>query len=227
MSTGQSEPVLVDSPPKRAADGGKIPSLDGLRGVSIILVLIGHAVPAGTWFTGPHAFALRAIFLHSDLGVRAFFVISGYLITDLLLNERSRSGTISLRLFYARRALRILPAFFLYVGAIALLDILGVVPVPNRSWLYALTYTVDFVPVTWVLGHLWTLSVEEQFYLLWPVVMKLAKLRTCGVAAVIAIFAAPVTHVVLRHHGVHVMPTAFPLQCGPIAMGCLVAIGGG
>jgi peptidoglycan/LPS O-acetylase OafA/YrhL len=227
VRTSQDEPILADSPPKPAAGGGKIPSLDGLRAVSIILVLIGHAVPIGTWFNGPHSFALRAAFLHSDLGVRAFFVISGYLITGLLLNERSKSGTISLRLFYIRRALRILPAFFLYVGVVALLNILGVIQVPAWSWVYALTYTVNFVPTTWVLGHLWTLSVEEQFYLLWPLVMKLATPRTCAVVAVMAIFAAPVTHVVLGHNGIHLPTTAFPVRCGPIAMGCLLAIGAG
>jgi peptidoglycan/LPS O-acetylase OafA/YrhL len=150
--------IRADSVPKDAkprAGGGEIPSLDGLRAVSIVLVLIGHAFPGKTWF-GPHGFALRAIFLHSDLGVRVFFVISGFLITGLLLNERSSFGAISLRLFYIRRALRLLPAFFLYVGSVGLLSILGVIPVPAWFWLYVWTYTVTSFQVygCWAIsGH--------------------------------------------------------------------------
>ena len=198
-----------------------IPSLDGLRAISIALVLAGHAIKVG-----PHSFAFSALCLHADLGVRTFFIISGFLITTLLLSERSQSGSISLRSFYIRRALRILPAFFLFVGCVALLSIFGVTPVPSWFWLYVLTYTVDFAPLgVWVLGHLWSLSVEEQFYLLWPLVTKNAKPRTCAVVAVVAIFASQLAYAVSRLTGANLPDNAFPFVCGPIAMGCLLAIG--
>lgn len=202
---------------------GDIPSLDGLRAVSIVLVLAGHAV-VGVH----HSFLLRALTGHADFGVRVFFVISGFLITSLLLKERNQFGGISLRLFYIRRALRILPAFFLFICCVALLSAFGVVPVPAWSWLYVLTYTVNFAPFPpfcWVLIHLWSLSVEEQFYLLWPLVMKNARSRTCAAVAILAIFAGPATHA-FETFGSFTLPGygPFPLVCAPIAMGSLLAM---
>ncbi len=213
-----SMPANAGEPTVRIAD---IPSLDGLRAISIVLVLIGHALS-----TGPHSFGFRALFLHAELGVRVFFVISGFLITSLLLKERSQPGGISLRLFYIRRALRILPAFCLFIGCVALLSIFGVTPVPAWLWLYVLTYTVNFAPtMPWVLGHLWSLSVEEQFYLLWPLVVRVARPRTCAAVAVLAIFANPAAHALHRLSGIHLPLWAFPFVCGPIAMGSLLAMG--
>jgi peptidoglycan/LPS O-acetylase OafA/YrhL len=122
--------------------------------------------------------------------------------------------------------LRILPAFFLLVGSVALLCIFGVISVPAGLWIYVLTYTVNFCPHgTWVLGHLWSLSVEEQFYLLWPLAMKIAKPRTCAVIAILAVFASPATHAVHTLSGMPLSSYGFALRCGPIAMGCLLAMG--
>ena len=77
------------------------------------MVLADHA------FLGPRNLLLRVLFLHGALGVTIFFIISGFLITGLLMRERSETGGVSLRLFYIRRALRILPAFCLFVGCVA------------------------------------------------------------------------------------------------------------
>ena len=214
-----AESVLKDigEPSVERAD---IPSLDGLRAISIVLVLAGHAIPYA-----PRSFVFRALFLHADLGVRVFFVISGFLITSLLLNERTQSGSISLGLFYMRRALRILPAFFLFVGCVALLSIFGFTPVPAVVWLYVLTYTVNYSPMSvWVFGHLWSLSVEEQFYLAWPLIMKSAGPRACAAVAILAILTSLVTHAVHRLSGMPLSSYGFALRCGPIAMGCLLAM---
>jgi peptidoglycan/LPS O-acetylase OafA/YrhL len=104
----------------------------------------------------------------------------------------------------------------------------GVILVPDRSWLYVLTYTVNFAPFPpfpWVLIHLWSLSVEEQFYFLWPLVMKSAGTRTCAAVAIIAILANPIVHVAHRLGGPSLPGYGpFPLVCGPIAMGCLLAM---
>ena len=74
------------------------------------------------------------------LGVRVFFVISGFLITSLLLKERAASGRISLLLFYIRRTLRIFPAFCLFVGSVAVLNAFGLIRVPGGNWGYVLTH---------------------------------------------------------------------------------------
>ena len=191
----------------------RIPSLDGLRALSIALVMTSHSIP------GTHSFWFRLIFLHADLGVRVFFVISGFLITSLLLQERS----ISLRLFYIRRTLRILPAFLLFVGTVAVLNALGVIFVPPGNWVYVLTYTFNYdTHPPWVLGHLWSLSVEEQFYLLWPLAMKFLRPRGWTVVAVVSVFCGSV----VRWLGLidPAMHYAFPFVCGPIALGCLLAL---
>src|SRR6266851_10261850 len=116
---------------------GSIPSLDGLRAISIGLVILGHAY-------APKLLGTRLLFAHPGLGVRIFFVISGYLITSLLLEEIKQFGEVSLPLFYARRALRILPAFLLFVAALVTLNRLSVIWLPPGSLLAVLTYTVNF-----------------------------------------------------------------------------------
>lgn len=202
---------------ENATSASRIPSLDGLRAVSIVLVMTGHAIQ------GPHPFLFRLLLLHADLGVRVFFVISGFLITSLLLNERSETGGISLRLFYARRTLRILPAFLAFIAFVAILNAFGIVQIPAANWAYALTYTFNFNPrPPWVLGHLWSLSVEEQFYLLWPLAMRFAGRATWLIVATLSVFAGFAVHALnLIDPALHY---AFPFVCGPLAMGCMLAI---
>jgi peptidoglycan/LPS O-acetylase OafA/YrhL len=150
-----------------------LPGLDGMRALAVVAVMVYHANSA--WLPG------------GFLGVEVFFVISGYLITLLLIGEHERSGTVSLRGFYVRRARRLLPALFtLLIGitiytAIWRRDALGqlrgdvlaaIAYVSNwyQIWVgQGYTASGDFAP----LRHLWSLAVEEQFYLIWPVVMIL------------------------------------------------------
>src|SRR5687767_15042456 len=122
------------------AEPGRIRSLDGLRAVAILLVLLAHlphslaAAPAWT----EHLMPLGL------LGVRVFFVISGFLISSLLFAELAKSGAISLRKFYFRRTLRIFPAFYVYVAAIAIAAALGLVVLRPYDLLAALTYTTNY-----------------------------------------------------------------------------------
>jgi peptidoglycan/LPS O-acetylase OafA/YrhL len=150
-----------------------LPGLDGMRAIAVVAVMVYHA--NSSWLAG------------GFLGVEVFFVISGYLITLLLIGEHERSGTVSLRGFYARRARRLFPALFtLLLGvtiytAIWRRDALGQL---RGDVLAALTYVSNWYQI-WVgqgytasgdfapLRHLWSLAVEEQFYLVWPVVMIL------------------------------------------------------
>jgi peptidoglycan/LPS O-acetylase OafA/YrhL len=105
-----------------------------------------------------------------QFGSKDFFVLSGFLITHLLLQEAEQRGSISLKNFFIRRCLRILPVYFVYLGVLALLLKFGVYfGEISSSWIGALTFTRNMVgPVASYTGHFWSLSVEEQFYLAWP-----------------------------------------------------------
>ncbi len=140
-------------------------SLDGLRFLCIAAVLIHHSPrSAQSWPIAERGF----------LGVDMFFVLSGFLIVTLILRERDQFGEISLKAFYVRRCLRIFPIYFIYVFAL-----LAVAPFMSESshlrsavgenWIHLLTFTVNYggEQTAWF-GHLWSLSVEEQFYLIWP-----------------------------------------------------------
>lgn len=139
---------------------GYRPGLDGLRGVAIALVLGYHAFhwPTNGW-----------------IGVDLFFVLSGFLITALLLEEHAAQGRVSLRAFYVRRARRLLPAQIALIAVVA--TVLGAQGAIHPSQLaVTLGYVTNFVlgfhwPVAAVpqaLGHMWSLALEEQFYLVWP-----------------------------------------------------------
>ncbi|MGH9888077.1 MAG: acyltransferase family protein, partial [bacterium] len=132
-----------------------------------------------------------------DIGVRAFFVLSGFLITTLLLRERARDGTISLRGFYLRRALRIFPAFYAYLAVLIVLRAAGTIAPSNSDLAFAGTYTMNFhAERAWQVGHLWSLSVEEQFYLAWPLTLIVLGTRRALILALAAIAVAPLVRMV-------------------------------
>lgn len=164
-----------------------IPSLDGLRGVSILLVMLGHA--RGT--RGFSSWIPPLVTDHASLGVQIFFVISGYLITTLILDEERTTGKISLNLFYARRTIRIFPPLYLFLLCLTIGLWTGMIELPRYNLLFAATYMMNFVPSgtgTWVTGHLWSLSAEEQFYLVWPAAIRFAgRARALAFAAILAV----------------------------------------
>lgn len=217
MASAVSQPAAI-IPTK-----GRIPSLDGLRAISIALVLFAHCT--GTRFFPSFVFLRENL---GNLGVRIFFVISGYLITTLLLTEMRKTGTISLKWFYIRRALRIFPAAYAYAGTLILLTWLGWISLTPKQLLHASTYTVNYLePRPWNIAHLWSLSVEEQFYLLWPAVLVLAgRSRGMKIAGCV-FFIAPVFRSLY-----YILPGSSPLLWGMItfqtnadslAAGCVLA----
>jgi peptidoglycan/LPS O-acetylase OafA/YrhL len=157
---------------------------------------------------------------YGNLGVRVFFLISGFLITSLLLKE----DTIHLRQFYVRRFARIMPAYWLYLTAIVLLIPTGAVIARYRDFLPSFFYLTDYVPVGLALGATWSLSVEEQFYLLWPSVLRLGK-RRAVIACAMVLVLAPAFRVL---SDLAVWPTnpryAFESVCDALASGCLLAM---
>ncbi len=160
-----------------------IPSLDGLRAFSIALVIAGHSLAY------LHGDASRFPFAElSELGksgVDVFFVISGFLITSILVREYDREGSIHLGRFYFRRFFRIFPPFYVFLATIGILSLLGFVSQSPRELLIAGTYSWNYLKhgESWLLGHTWSLSLEEQFYLLWPpCLFFLGKRRSTHVA---------------------------------------------
>jgi peptidoglycan/LPS O-acetylase OafA/YrhL len=157
--------------PGAGAVGRNIPSLDGLRAIAIILVIFAHSswyLPA--WMT--HNSVFQSVIGNGYHGVAVFFVISGYLITTLLLREFSKTGTISLKHFYFRRTMRIFPPFYFLLAVMGILWAANIIPQDARSFIASLTYTWACYPSAhgYFITHTWSLSIEEQFYLIWPFV---------------------------------------------------------
>ncbi len=147
----------------------QIPSLNGLRALSILLVLIAHVQIMNFHLpNGPGG----------QIGVNIFFIISGFLITYLLLKEENATHNISLKDFYIRRSLRIFPVFYFMLFVYFILQLFGILHIGLSSWLSSLTYTKFFFAKKqddWETGHFWSLSVEENFYLIWPFVFAYLK----------------------------------------------------
>jgi peptidoglycan/LPS O-acetylase OafA/YrhL len=202
---------------------GRIPSLDGLRAISIILVIIGHSSDS---LNAPRFLSHLSHF--GNLGVRCFFVISGFLITSLLLKEREKTGSLSMRGFYVRRALRIFPPSLVYIGVIALCCELGLLTLKSGDLLHALTYTINYRynPAHW-LRHLWSLSVEEQFYFLWPGLLWLAGNKRGVKAAWLVVITGPVIRCIMWYH-FHASDSAmtkhFEAVADTLATGCLLSM---
>lgn len=218
-------PQDPDTVPRVSPDkGGRIPCLDGLRALSIIAVAFGH-------LCGTRGFPIPAVVLLpgdlSNLGVRVFFVISGFLITHLLIQESRASGRISLRGFYLRRSFRIFPAFYLYLSVIAGLAVSGYVAVHWSNIGFAACYVINFLEEKdWVVGHFWSLAVEEQFYLLWPITIVVLGWRRSTLVVVAAVLGAPLLRVgcwYLLPELREIINMAFPTICDAIAIGCVLA----
>ncbi|MBI5083418.1 MAG: acyltransferase, partial [Acidobacteria bacterium] len=173
-----------------------MPPLDGIRGLAILLVLLLH-------FRAPDlTHPLKGILGLGWTGVQLFFVLSGFLITGILLDTRSCSNYFSS--FWMRRTLRIFPLYFLALS-VFLVAAPAVLPVPKEALppaadqVYYWTYLNNWIPMgeegrlVHVLGHFWSLAVEEQFYLVWPVVVWLVPprmlLRGCAVACLLILAA--------------------------------------
>jgi peptidoglycan/LPS O-acetylase OafA/YrhL len=201
---------------------GRIPSLDGLRALSISMVLFAHL--SGTRFFPGFVAGRRDL---GNIGVRIFFVISGFLITTLLLQETAAKGRISLKLFYLRRSLRIFPCAFVYLAVAALLTWAGWLSLSVKDLLHAATYTVNYEAVRpWHIIHLWSLSVEEQFYLIWPVLLFFLGARRGMRFAAAVLVLAPLTRLGMWYFLPDLrwsIGTAFQTNADALAAGCVLA----
>lgn len=203
-----------------------IAGLDGLRAIAVLSVFIGHTLPG---------------YLANAVGVDIFFALSGFLITRGLLAELEGSGGINLRAFYWRRALRLFPAQLVVVAATLLGSALLWFVFQRRSGgqslfaaAAALSYTSNWIrafdlgDMGWF-GHTWSLAIEEQFYLLWPLILALA-FRLGGrkaalIVAVSGILLSIAWRVYLIPAGEMRIYNGFDTRADGLLMGCALALG--
>src|SRR5262245_59788134 len=168
----------TETPPARPFHLGYRPGLDGVRGIAVVLIMLFHSFVLWGALYGrlvPGAY----------ITVNMFFVLSGFLITSLLLSEHERKGKVSFGSFYQRRALRLLPAlaFLLLVFTVYVmikhrnviseeLAAVGWISIYGSNWAQS-AGKMNELYTSLSLGHTWTLSVEEQFYLVWPLLIVL------------------------------------------------------
>lgn len=172
-----------------------LPGLDGLRALAIIIVIAGHL------FMGT-AYANSFI---GSVGVDVFFVISGFLITTLLLKEKVKTGKISLKGFYMRRVLRIIPVAYLYILVVFVLNIWLRLDVPGRAFLSSMFFVQNIPRLSgynWYVEHYWSLSVEEQFYLTFPFLLAYSTRKYTGLVVLLIIGVVLVEYLAFNNVGI-------------------------
>jgi peptidoglycan/LPS O-acetylase OafA/YrhL len=203
-----------------------VAGLDGVRGLAILLVLCSHSVI----YTNAGGLAPNGLAAGSA-GVAVFFVLSGFLITTLLLREEERDGRIALTSFYARRALRLFPALWLYLLVVCGIWLVGRLPEhPWHSFVTSLFYVRNLVGRGHETDHLWSLAIEEQFYLLWPVFLCCVPARhrtrlwiVAGALVAITLWRVTAAHYGLASPGALYIRTDFRGDA-PL-FGCAIALG--
>lgn len=208
-----------------AIDEKYYPSLNGLRGISIIIVLMAHL------HLSRNPIYLRCF--NGALGVDIFFVLSGFLITSICLKEYKLTGNLLLKNFYVRRILRIIPVAYLYIVAIIVLNILFKLQIPyfqfinaalflmNSSYFQKHNYTPELV-------HYWSLSVEEQFYIIFPFILKKSFsvffIYTLLIVLLLPIFCGFQLLFKIPDHGYLYLFMRLLFKFQAIAVGCLLAM---
>src|SRR5882757_1651062 len=194
-----------------------IPSLNGLRALSILSVLLVHVniqnFHNNFWFP---------LLLDRELGVNIFFVLSGFLITTLLLQEEREERGISLKNFYLRRTFRIFPVYYILLLVYFILQLSGVLHFITPSWITSLTYTKYFNwNNDWETAHLWSLSVEEHFYLIWPFIFKYFR-KYRNAFAWLIILSVPVIRIIYVKYPIDLINRLTIFQKGDALMwGCV------
>lgn len=142
-----------------------------MRALSVIFVILTHLGIYGVAVNAGYLSDTLAPIISGTTGVQIFFVLSGFLITSLLIHEHKQTGTVSLKGFYFRRAFRILPLYFLCLFLTFFVDVFVWDVATTKSLVYAALFHTSFIAQSdyaSILGHTWSLSVEEHFYVLWP-----------------------------------------------------------
>jgi peptidoglycan/LPS O-acetylase OafA/YrhL len=240
MHTAMAEPRILRETPPRRLSALHIPALDGLRGLAILAVLLFKS-SEGFQASTLSGKAVGQVFGFGWAGVDLFFVLSGFLISGILLDTRGQPHYF--RNFYARRTLRVFP---LYYGVLLLSFVLlprflpahgpGMARiVRNQGWLWTYTTNIAFLvkrsvffDAGWLrFNHFWSLAIEEQFYLVWPLLIFLLSRRRLAIACWMLVGGALMLRVALylahQRPGAMFYPT--PCRTDSLAIGALLAIG--
>lgn len=200
----------------------RIPTLDGLRAISILIVVISH------FFYGQFT---DKPYLTGNLGVRIFFAISGFLITNILISEFEKDSKINLKVFFFRRVFRIFPAYLFFLGFMLVFSIFGNVLLTD--FIPPLTYTTNyfFSTIPRELQHTWSLAVEEQFYIIFPVILFFAGLVRYKKFLLLILLITPlfrvITHLFSSANGTEKLMSIswnFHTTMDILATGCLLAL---
>jgi len=227
-----AEPWPLPSP----ITGGRVEALDGIRGVAVLLVMIGHGVVFGGFSTRSGWDAVfNAGAKTGWVGVDLFFVLSGFLITGILFDTRGSEHYF--RTFYVRRFLRIVPVYYAVLLLYCLWGhaLIDAAESPELSWnglAWAATYLSNYPTGLHGWGvlphpvrHLWSLAIEEQFYLLWPLLVYRADARRLMTICLVAVGVGWVTRVLLLALSLDIAGYVWtPARLGPLAIGAYVAL---
>ena len=240
------------TPKAAAAAGAHLPSIDGLRGIAVLLVMQYHfwALPFSLYKRKPTLLlddGVALVFGAGWIGVDLFFVLSGFLITGILLDVKGHGGYF--RSFYARRTLRIMPVYFLFLAFVIFM--IPLVPlfddgftVTSRTenlrndqfwfWTYLVNIAASLQSIHIQPGfvnlHFWTLAVEEQFYLIWPLVVLVLNRQRLAITCVAMIVAAAMLRIALTDgfasgvFNTNASAILMPTKMDTLALGALIAI---
>ncbi|WP_417522071.1 acyltransferase family protein [Marinobacter sp.] len=199
----------------------KLPGLDGFRMIAVMAVLLAHSGVGSLFFSARH-------------GVAGFFVLSGFLITWLLLKEHKKTGTVSFRNFYMRRSLRIFPAYYAFLLVSISWDLFRGNDDIKEAIVPGLFYFMNYQNAfeghsTSSIAHVWSLAVEEQFYLLWPILFVFLMGFGRRYAIVFLVIASLVVLIWRSYSYTHLdygpsyAYNAFDTRFDNLAIGCLLA----
>src|ERR1041384_6597475 len=224
MTTQQSATVCLDVPDKISAEAARIPSIDGLRALAILLVMVHHYTP---WILHgddrPSLFVREATQWFGS-GVDLFFVLSGFLITGILVDSKGSRNYFSR--FYWRRSIRIFPAYYAFL--VPALYAPGLFTGISRPWFvfYLRNWRGADPASDGILGHLWSLAVEEQFYIGWSVLVFLVAVRWLPHLILALIAVAPLVRAMMGYWGYpgYEIVRVTPARMDSLVLGALVAV---
>lgn len=206
-------------------DTKNIASLTGWRAVGVIIVILGHfklTLEKGNFF---HEILRVTVF--AELGVKIFFLLSGFLITSLLLKEKIITKKINVVNFFIRRFLRICPALYLYLVIVALINYYLELKMTSDHFLGPILYLYNFglFQNNWLTGHTWSLAVEEQFYFIWPFLLKSTN-KLPAVCLTILLIIIPILKIICNDYPnlSDILLFPFFVPASSIFAGCLLSL---